>query len=156
MVGSRCSARPSSGCTPPQPELFQLYEEEPGGSRPPCLGEPRGPQEKVQQCTVEQLADVVPMVQILDIPGPQGEEGIRWWRCCASSTCRLLSRLSQRPRSLWTGVPQRSAVRCPQKAEQLVEVPTERVYVFAIIATKALAWRGVAALAEQLAATPVL
>ena len=39
---------------PPQPELFQLFEEEPGGSRPPCLGEPRGPQEKVQQCTVEQ------------------------------------------------------------------------------------------------------
>ena len=32
---------------PPQPELFQLFEEEPGGSRPPCLGEPRGPQEKV-------------------------------------------------------------------------------------------------------------
>ena len=28
---------------PPQPKLF-----EPGGSRPPCLGEPRGPQEKVQ------------------------------------------------------------------------------------------------------------
>ena len=56
-----------------QPELFQLFEEEPGGSRPPCLGEPRGPQEKVQQHTVEQLADVVFMVQILDIPGPQGE-----------------------------------------------------------------------------------
>ena len=58
---------------PPQPELFQLFEEEePGGSRPPCLGEPRGPQEKVQQCTVEQLADVVPMVQILDTPGLLG------------------------------------------------------------------------------------
>ena len=27
---------------PPQPELFQLYKEEPGESRPPCLGEPRG------------------------------------------------------------------------------------------------------------------
>ena len=22
----------------PQPELFQLFEEEPGGARPPCLG----------------------------------------------------------------------------------------------------------------------
>ena len=38
-------------------------------------------------------------------------------------------------------VPQRSAVRRPQTAEQLVEVPTERRYVFAIIATKALGWR---------------
>ena len=28
--------------TPPlQPELFQFFEEEPGGSQPPCLGEPR-------------------------------------------------------------------------------------------------------------------
>ena len=27
---------------PPQHELFQLYEAEPGGSHPPCLGEPRG------------------------------------------------------------------------------------------------------------------
>ena len=53
-------------------ELFLVFEEEPGGSRPPCLGEPWGPQEKVQQRTVEQFADVAPMVQILDIPGPQG------------------------------------------------------------------------------------
>ena len=30
---------------PPQPELFQLYDEEPGGSRPACLVAPRGPQE---------------------------------------------------------------------------------------------------------------
>ena len=49
-----------------------LTEDAERGSRPPCLGEPRGPQDRVQQRTVEQLADVVPMVQILDIPGPQG------------------------------------------------------------------------------------
>ena len=46
----------------------------PQGSRPPCLGEPRGPQARVQQRTMEQLADVVPMVQILDSPVPQMEE----------------------------------------------------------------------------------
>ena len=80
---------------PPQPELFQLFEEEPGGSRPPCLGEPRGPQENVQQCTVEQLTDVVPMVQILDTPGLLGV--VRWGRCCGSSTCRLSSSSSQCP-----------------------------------------------------------
>ena len=31
--------------------------------------------------------------------------GIRWWRCCGCSTCRLSSRSSQCPRSLWTGSP---------------------------------------------------
>ena len=61
---------------PPQQELFRLYEEEPGGSWPPCLGEPRGPEEKVQQCTVELLADVVPMVQVLDVPVPQMEDQV--------------------------------------------------------------------------------
>ena len=55
---------------PPQPELFQLFEEEPGGSRPPCLGEPRGPQDKDQLRAVEQIADYAPMVQILDSPVP--------------------------------------------------------------------------------------
>ena len=41
------------------------------GSRPPCLGEARGPQARIQQRTMEQLADVVPLVQILDPPVPQ-------------------------------------------------------------------------------------
>ena len=42
----------------------------PQGSRPPCLGEPRGPQARIQQRTMEQLAVVVPMVHVLDIPVP--------------------------------------------------------------------------------------
>ena len=41
------------------------------GSRPPCLGEPRGPQERDQPRTVEQIAVYAPMVQILDAPVPQ-------------------------------------------------------------------------------------
>ena len=43
----------------------------PQGSRPPCLGEPWGPQARIQQRTMEQLAEVVPMVQILDTPVSQ-------------------------------------------------------------------------------------
>ena len=39
-------------------------------------GAPTPPQEKVQQCTVEQLADVVPMVQILDTPGLLGRDQV--------------------------------------------------------------------------------
>ena len=46
----------------------RVLEAPPQGSRPPCLREPRGPQERIQQRTMEQLADDVPMVQILDIP----------------------------------------------------------------------------------------
>ena len=60
---------------PLHPELFQLYEEEPGGSRPPCLGEPRGPQDRILPHSMEQLADVVPMVQILDFPVVLGGSG---------------------------------------------------------------------------------
>ena len=67
---------------PPQPELFSLFEEEPGGSRPPCLGEPRGPQERLPH-TMELLADVVPMVQVLDFFVVLGE-GIGLWRCCVA------------------------------------------------------------------------
>ena len=54
-----------------QPELFQLFEEESGGSRPPCLGEPPGPQERIQPHIMEHLAYVVPMVQGLDFPVAQ-------------------------------------------------------------------------------------
>ena len=42
----------------------------PQGSWPPSLGEPRGPQARIQQRTMEQQ-DVVPMVQVLNILGPQ-------------------------------------------------------------------------------------
>ena len=47
------------------------------GLRPACLAEPCGPQERVQLRTVEHIADVVPLVQILDAPVPQvGEQGV--------------------------------------------------------------------------------
>ena len=64
---------------PPPPAFFRLFDEEDAerGLRPACLAEPRGPQERVQLRTVEHIADVVPMVQILDAPVPQvGEQGV--------------------------------------------------------------------------------
>ena len=64
---------------PPPQAFFQLFDEEDAerGLRPACLAEPRGPQERVQLRTVEHLADVVPMVQILDAPVPRvGEQGV--------------------------------------------------------------------------------
>ena len=39
----------------PQPVLFSLYDEEPGGRRPASLAEPPGPQERVQRHTMEHI-----------------------------------------------------------------------------------------------------
>ena len=93
-----------------------------GGSRPPCLGEPQGPQGRVQQ-----LADVVRVVLVLHIPVPQvghqlvaslkhldepiPEQVIEVPKISSSS------RRSRMRRS-------RMVLLEPQTAEQLVEVPT--------------------------------
>ena len=60
---------------PPQPVLFSLYEEEPGGRRPASLAEPPGPQERVQRHAMEQLADVTPMVHNSNKEGKTAEAG---------------------------------------------------------------------------------
>ena len=49
-------------------EYYELSDEDvvlARGSRPQCLGEPRGPQDQDQQHTVEQTADYAPVVQTL-------------------------------------------------------------------------------------------
>ena len=56
-------------CPPPEPELFDLFEE-PGGGRPDLLLEPQGQQLGVPRHFVEHLAEFAPMVQILDAPVP--------------------------------------------------------------------------------------
>ena len=53
-------------------ELFSLFEEDLGGTRPDRLSDVR-PQERVQRHTVEHLTDLVrsaPKVQVLDAPAP--------------------------------------------------------------------------------------
>ena len=45
-----------------------------GGSRPPCLGEPRGPQVAILRHALEHMADICPFVQILDAPVSQKVE----------------------------------------------------------------------------------
>ena len=79
---------------PLQPELFSLLEEEPSGRRPPCLGEPPGPQERVQRHTAEQ-AFVDDTEQVIAVP--------------------KISSPSQSPL--------RAVLLATQMAEQLVEVP---------------------------------
>ena len=53
---------------PPQPVLFSLYDEEPGGWRPASLAEPPGPQERVPQRTVEPMLETFVPVPSLDVP----------------------------------------------------------------------------------------
>ena len=129
---------------PPKPELFQLHEEEPGGSRPACLVAPRGPQEAVQRHTVvEQLADVVPMVQVLDAPGLLGEVGVVdfFRELDAPALDELVIAV---PKFYLSRIPKRCPRRRPRRAEQLVEVPT-------IISYSSLQQR----IAEQLIDIPV-
>ena len=96
----------------------------PQGSRPPCLGEPRWPQERIQQRTVEQLADVVPMVQILDIPVPQLVDQLPDVLRFFATLLLVPELFVEVPKILLDDVPERTAVRETQLAEQLVEVPT--------------------------------
>ena len=96
----------------------------PQGSRPPCLGEPRGPQARIQQRTMEQLADVVPMVQILDTPVPQMVEQLPDVMRFFDTLLPVPEQAIEVPKIVLDDVPVRTSVRDTQLVEQLVEVPT--------------------------------
>ena len=106
---------------PPQPVLFQLYEEEPGGRRPASLAEPPGPQEQVQRHTMEQLADVAPMVPSLAVPEPQMVDQLVAMVKHVDSV--VPEQIIAVPQISWPSRFPRTVLREPQKAEQLVEVP---------------------------------
>ena len=86
------------------------------GSRPPCLGEPRGPQERIH--------DVVPMVQILDTPVPQLVDQLADVIRFSDTLLPVPEQAIEVPKILLDDVPVRTAVRDTQLVEQLVEVPT--------------------------------
>ena len=94
------------------------------GSRPPCLGEPRGPQERDQPRTVEQAAAYAPMVQILDIPVPQMVEQLPDVLRFFATLLPVPEQDIVVPKIVLDDVPERTVVRDTQLAEQLVEVPT--------------------------------
>ena len=89
----------------------------------PCLGEPRGPQARIQQRTMEQLADVVPMVQILDFPVPQMVEQLPDVMRFFDFLLPVPEQVIEVPKILLDDVPMRTALRDTQLAGQLVEVP---------------------------------
>ena len=59
-MGTSCTTRPSSRTTHPPAGALPAVRGTVRRSRPPCLGEPRGPQERVQPHITEPFADVVP------------------------------------------------------------------------------------------------
>ena len=105
----------------PQPELFSL-EEEPGGGRPAPQSEVAGRQGKVERHVVEDLGELAPFVQILDLPVPQMVDYV-------ADALRILDlpmaeQVIEVPKISCSPCPSRSLIPEPQVAEQLVEVPT--------------------------------
>ena len=122
----------------PQPELFSL-EEEPGGCLPAPLPEVAGRQDKVVRHVVEDLGELAPLVQILDLPVPQTvADALRILDFPIAEQVIVVPTLSCSP------CPSRSPIPEPQSAEQLVEVPT-------VLSPTRIALR----IAEQIVDTPV-
>ena len=123
---------------PPQPVLFSLYDEEPGGGRPEALVEPR-PQARVQRHTVEHITDLVrvaPMVQILDAPVPQTGDQLPDILSFFGALMPDPEQVIDVPKILLDDVPMRAIERDTQLGEQLVEVPTQPWYVAFVLASK--------------------
>ena len=94
---------------------------------------------------MEHIADLVrvaPMVQILDAPVPQTVDKLH-------DVLQFFDRLStvpepviEVPKIYTEDVSMRTAVRDTQLAEQLVEVPTNPGYAFAVVAVQTLGVAG--------------
>ena len=102
--------------------FFELYDEDTAGLRRTGLAEPPGPQERVPRHTVEQVADVAPMVQILDAPVSQLvdklEDVLKIVDLFVPVQEIGVPKISSLSRP-----PLRRVLPVPQTAEQLVDVP---------------------------------
>ena len=104
-------------------ELFSLYDEELGSTRPDRLYEVR-PQDRVQRHTVEQIVDSPQVVPSLDVPVPQRENQLV--EACRHLDLPIPVQAIEVPKISSTARPPRRRRVCfaEQTAEQLVEVPT--------------------------------
>ena len=108
----------------PQPELFSLFDEEPGGSRPDRIATLSGPQERDLRRTVQQIVDAVPLLPLLDDPVPQIIKQLPNIMHFFDFLLPVPEQVIEVPKILLDDVPMRTAVRDTQLVEQLVEVPT--------------------------------
>ena len=91
-------------------------------ARPTPLAEVR-PQPGVQRHTAVHIVDIFTYIQILDVPVPQlGDQVVELLQ--KIEVPALVEQVIGVPKISQDRIPQRSAVRRPQKAELLVEVPT--------------------------------
>ena len=106
---------------PPQPVLFSLYGEEPGGGRPASLAEPPGPQERVPQRNVEPMLETFVPVLSLDVPVLQMvDQSVDILQILDVPLPEMVIDV---PKISLDSAPQRTLLPEPQLAEQLVEVP---------------------------------
>ena len=121
-------------------EFFDVFDEELGGGRPPLLPEVAGPQARVLRRTVEPIIESFVPVQMIDVPVPQSTMG--------GVQDQILQRTAEMvPEEVILVIevpkifsllrpPPRRVLPVPQTAEQLVEVPTDPVYVVMVLASK--------------------
>ena len=110
--GTRSTAPPRSGSA-----------SLPGG-RPAPLPEVAGWQTRVLRHVVEHLSELAPLVQIIDAPVPQMVDQLPTLSNSFVRSHLFLGQVIEVPKILLDDVPVRTAVRVPQLAQQLVEVPT--------------------------------
>ena len=101
---------------------FELFDEDTAGLRPTGLVEPRGPLEGVQQRTVKQIVDPVPVVPLLHDVVPQMVEQLV--DLLAPLDFRVAEQVIEVPMITCPPRGARTVLRAPQTAEQLVHVPT--------------------------------
>ena len=122
------------------------------GGRPPSLVDVWR-QERVQQRTVKQIVDPVPLVPLLHDVVPQMVE--RLVDLLAPLDFRVAEQVIEVPKIVCPPRAARTVLRAPQTAEQLVEVPTEPAYALAVVAVQAIGLSAAMALAEQIVDKPV-
>ena len=94
-----------------------------GGSRPDRLASVSGLQERFRRHIVEQIVDSVPGMPVLDAPVPQGKQ-LADVLMLFDTMVPDVEQVIEVPKIILDQVSQRSSLRDPQLAEQLVEVPT--------------------------------
>ena len=122
------------------------------GGQPPSLVDVWR-QERVQQRTVKQIVDNVPLVPLLhDVVPPMVEQLVDF---LAPLDFRVSEQVIDVPKIVCPPRAARTVLRAPQTAEQLVEVQTEPGYALAVIAVQAMGLSAAAAMAEQIVDNPV-
>ena len=130
-------------------DLDDVSVPELGGSRPDWLFAVSGPQERVQRHTVEQMADSAPVLPMLDAPVPlMVEQPVQVLKFLDISLPDA-EQVIEVPKIFSEDSPSRSSVSEPQLADQLVEVPTNRVYALAVVAVRTVGWEAAAALSRR-------